>query len=200
MKSLRVQEKKNPKAKRTTAMVNTQNSKAYFSLSCIEDISPYYRLTAYQVEGIAKDLSSDDRNLRIFAAQHIAKFVLEPAKALIDYITKGDCIKILTVKMKRRIFFLIVVLISISLCFLVQILTSNWKQLKPSPVKFPSFFPHNPKLILVPVDIAAGPYDLWIKSASIIPYLISLLDSDNMVTKVSLIKHTHSNTFLLESS
>lgn len=36
-------------------------------------------------------------------------------------------------------------------------------------------------LILVTIDIAAGPYDLWIKSVSTVPYLISLLDSDNMV-------------------
>lgn len=31
------------------------------------------------------------------------------------------------------------------------------------------------------IDIAAGPYDLWIRSVSTVPYLISLLDSDNMV-------------------
>lgn len=36
-------------------------------------------------------------------------------------------------------------------------------------------------LNLVTIDIAAGPYDLWIKSVSTVPYLISLLDSDNMV-------------------
>lgn len=36
-------------------------------------------------------------------------------------------------------------------------------------------------LITFTIDIAAGPYDLWIKSVSTVPYLISLLDSDNMV-------------------
>lgn len=37
--------------------------------------------------------------------------------------------------------------------------------------------------LLLLLDIAAGPYDLWIKSVSTVPYLISLLDSDNMVNK-----------------
>ncbi|KAI7906153.1 armadillo-type protein [Cokeromyces recurvatus] len=72
------------------------------------------------------DLSSDDRSLRIFAAQYIGKFVLEPAQALIKYITEGDCIETLT------------------------------------------------------VNIAAGPYNLWIKASTTVPYLINLLDSENM--------------------
>jgi importin subunit alpha-1 len=63
-----------------------------------DDISPYYRLSTAQVEGLAKDLTSDDRSLRIVAAQHIGRFVLEPAQALIKYITEGNCIQTLTVK------------------------------------------------------------------------------------------------------
>lgn len=49
------------------------------------------------MEGIAKDLTGDDRTLRIVATQHIGKFVLEPAQALIKYIAEGDCIQTLTV-------------------------------------------------------------------------------------------------------
>lgn len=49
------------------------------------------------MEGLAKDLTSDDKALRIVAAQHIGKFVLEPAKALIKYITEGNCIETLAV-------------------------------------------------------------------------------------------------------
>lgn len=63
----------------------------------IEEISPYYRLSTEQVEALAKDLSGEDKDARIEAAQHIGKFVLEPAKALIKYITEGDCIETLTV-------------------------------------------------------------------------------------------------------
>ncbi|ORZ10426.1 armadillo-type protein [Absidia repens] len=33
------------------------------------------------------------------------------------------------------------------------------------------------------MDIAAGPYDLWIKSISMVPYLINLLDSDNAILR-----------------
>ena len=62
-----------------------------------EEISPYYRLSTAQVEALAKDLTGDDAAARIEAAQHIGKFVLEPAKALIKYITTGDCIETLTV-------------------------------------------------------------------------------------------------------
>ncbi|CAO3581389.1 unnamed protein product [Absidia cylindrospora] len=32
-------------------------------------------------------------------------------------------------------------------------------------------------------NIAAGPYDLWIKSISMVPYLINLLDSDNAILR-----------------
>lgn len=35
--------------------------------------------------------------------------------------------------------------------------------------------------MLISLDIAAGPYELWKKSTLAVPYLISLLDSDNMV-------------------
>lgn len=71
----------------------------------IEEISPYYRLSTDQVEALAKDLSSDDKSTRIEAAQHIGKFVLEPAKALTKYITEGDCIKTLTVSVSFTIKF-----------------------------------------------------------------------------------------------
>ncbi|KAI8646397.1 armadillo-type protein [Parasitella parasitica] len=99
-------------------------AKRFRNLTRHED--PYYRLSTEQVEGLAKDLTSNDKSLRIVAAQHIGKFVLEPAKALIKYITEGDCIESLA------------------------------------------------------VNIAAGSYDLWIKSVSTAPFLISLLDSENM--------------------
>ena len=64
-----------------------------------QDISPYYRLTQEEVQAIQKDLHSETKLVRITAAQHIAKFVLEPAQALIDYITTGDCIEALTVSL-----------------------------------------------------------------------------------------------------
>ncbi|KAI8971101.1 armadillo-type protein [Pilobolus umbonatus] len=86
-----------------------------------------------QVKAIDYDLRSEEKETRTEAAQHIAKFVVEPAKALIEYITKGDCIQLLTVL-----------------------------------------------YLFCLIDIAAGPYDLWIKSISTSPYLISLLDSDNL--------------------
>lgn len=54
-------------------------------------------MSTEQVEGLAKDLTSDDKALRIVAAQHIGKFVLEPAKPLIKYITEGNCIESLAV-------------------------------------------------------------------------------------------------------
>lgn len=40
---------------------------------------------------------------------------------------------------------------------------------------------HDRQLMLISLDIAAGPYELWKKSTLAVPYLISLLDSDNMV-------------------
>ncbi|ORE22414.1 ARM repeat-containing protein [Rhizopus microsporus] len=82
--------------------------------------------SAGQVQALANDLRSSDASTRIEAAQYIGKFVLEPAEALIKYITEEDCILALT------------------------------------------------------VNIAAGPYELWKKSTLAVPYLISLLDSDNM--------------------
>ncbi|KAI8987684.1 armadillo-type protein [Mycotypha africana] len=109
-----------------------------------EDISPYYRLTKAQVEGLSKDLNSDQRNVRVFAAQHISKFVLEPAQALIKFITEGNCIEALT-----------------------RMLSSADIEEKIEAAQTIS-------------NIAAGPYDLWIKSTSTVPYLISLLNSDNM--------------------
>jgi HEAT repeat protein len=54
-------------------------------------------LSTEQVEGLAKDLASEDKALRIVAAQHIGKFVLEPAKPLIKYISEGNCIENLAV-------------------------------------------------------------------------------------------------------
>ncbi|OAD02983.1 hypothetical protein MUCCIDRAFT_156024, partial [Mucor lusitanicus CBS 277.49] len=109
-----------------------------------EEISPYYRLSTEQVEGLAKDLTSDDKALRIVAAQHIGKFVLEPAKALIKYITEGNCIETLA-----------------------QMISGPNADEQIEAAQTIS-------------NIAAGPYDLWIKSVSTVPYLISLLDSDNM--------------------
>ncbi|KAG1111828.1 hypothetical protein G6F42_014914 [Rhizopus arrhizus] len=109
-----------------------------------EEISPYYRLSTEQVEGLAKDLASDDKTLRIVAAQHIGKFVLEPAKALIKYITEGNCIETLA-----------------------QMISGSNSDEQIEAAQTIS-------------NIAAGPYDLWIKSVSTVPYLISLLDSDNM--------------------
>jgi hypothetical protein len=67
------------------------------NISIIEEISPYYRLSIAQVEALAEDLAGDDKTARIEACQHIGKFVLEPAKALIKYISEGDCIQTLTV-------------------------------------------------------------------------------------------------------
>jgi HEAT repeat protein len=65
----------------------------------LEDISPYYRLSNEQVEALSSDLkNTGDKNVRLEAAQYIGKFVLEPAQALIAYITKGDCIDSLAVK------------------------------------------------------------------------------------------------------
>lgn len=49
------------------------------------------------MEELADDLKSNDKSLRLEAAQYLAKFVLEPSQALIDYISKGDCIETLTV-------------------------------------------------------------------------------------------------------
>ncbi|KAI7876332.1 ARM repeat-containing protein [Lichtheimia hyalospora FSU 10163] len=62
-----------------------------------EDIDPYYRLTPEQVNALASDLKSDEKQVRMVAAQHLSKFILEPAQALIDYITQGDCMEALTV-------------------------------------------------------------------------------------------------------
>ncbi|KAJ8663995.1 hypothetical protein O0I10_000271 [Lichtheimia ornata] len=61
-----------------------------------EDIDPYYRLTPEQVNALASDLKSDEKQVRMVAAQHLSKFILEPAQALIDYITQGDCMEALT--------------------------------------------------------------------------------------------------------
>ncbi|KAI8340352.1 armadillo-type protein [Choanephora cucurbitarum] len=109
-----------------------------------QDISPYYRLTQEEVQAIQKDLHSETKQVRITAAQHIAKFVLEPAQALIDYITNGDCIEALT-----------------------RMLTGSDLDEQIEAAQTIS-------------NIAAGPSNLWIKSTSTVPYLISLLDSDNL--------------------
>ncbi|CEP10345.1 hypothetical protein [Parasitella parasitica] len=109
-----------------------------------EEISPYYRLSTEQVEGLAKDLTSNDKSLRIVAAQHIGKFVLEPAKALSKYITEGNCIE-----------------------SLAQMISGPNSDEQVEAAQTLS-------------NIAAGSYDLWIKSVSTAPFLISLLDSDNM--------------------
>ncbi|KAI8366519.1 armadillo-type protein [Blakeslea trispora] len=109
-----------------------------------QDINPYYRLNEEQVRAIQKDLQSEAKLVRITAAQHIAKFVLEPAQALIDYITTGDCIESLT-----------------------RMLTGSDLDEQVEAAQTIS-------------NIAAGPSNLWIKSTSTVPYLISLLDSDNL--------------------
>ncbi|KAL1933770.1 hypothetical protein VTP01DRAFT_7860 [Rhizomucor pusillus] len=108
-----------------------------------EDIDPYYRLTPAQVEDLKNDLKSSDKESRLEAAHYIAKFVLEPAQVLIDYITQGDCIESLT-----------------------RMLSSSDPEEQLQAAKTIS-------------DIAAGPYDLWIKSISTVPYMITLLASDN---------------------
>lgn len=54
-------------------------------------------MTPGQVQALANDLRSSDASTRIEAVQYIGKFVLEPAEALIKYITEGDCILALTV-------------------------------------------------------------------------------------------------------
>lgn len=63
-----------------------------------EDIDPYYRLTTDQVNDLARDLKSTDKDRRADALQYLSKFVVEPAQALIDYIVQGDCIDTLTVR------------------------------------------------------------------------------------------------------
>ncbi|KAF7722652.1 hypothetical protein EC973_002862 [Apophysomyces ossiformis] len=109
-----------------------------------EDIDPYYRLTPSQVQAMAKDLKSSDKKVRVDAVQSLGKFVLEPAQALIDYITQGDCIETLTSMLSG---------------------TEPDEQMQ---------------AIQTISNIAAGPYNLWIKSISTVPYLILFLDSDNM--------------------
>ncbi|KAG1212886.1 hypothetical protein G6F68_002221 [Rhizopus microsporus] len=106
-----------------------------------DEISPYYRLTPGQVQALANDLRSSDASTRIEAAQYIGKFVLEPAEALIKYITEEDCILALTVSPNLE------------------------EQIEAAQTIS---------------NIAAGPYELWKKSTLAVPYLISLLDSDNM--------------------
>ncbi|KAI8373036.1 armadillo-type protein [Radiomyces spectabilis] len=111
------------------------------------DIDPYYRLSAAQVEELARDLRSGEKTVRLEALEYLGKFLLEPAQALIDYITQGDCIATLT-----------------------RMLSS-----------------HDPDEIIqsakVISNIAAGPYSLWIKSVSTVPYLIGLLNSDNVTLR-----------------
>ncbi|KAG0185039.1 hypothetical protein DFQ28_010070 [Apophysomyces sp. BC1034] len=109
-----------------------------------EDIDPYYRLTTSQVQAIAQDLKSTEKKVRLDAVQSLGKFVLEPAQALIDYITQGDCIEALTNMLSG---------------------TEPDEQMQ---------------AIQTISNIAAGPYDLWIKSISTVPYLVLFLDSDNM--------------------
>ncbi|ORX49901.1 ARM repeat-containing protein [Hesseltinella vesiculosa] len=60
------------------------------------DIEPYYRLTQEQTEALAQDLRSNNKTTRMIAIQSLGKFVVEPAEALIQYITQGDCMQILT--------------------------------------------------------------------------------------------------------
>ncbi|KAI8879422.1 ARM repeat-containing protein [Backusella circina FSU 941] len=109
-----------------------------------EDISPYYRLSNDQVVSLSLDLrNNEDKNVRLEAAQYIGKFVLEPAQALIDYITKGDCIDTLA-----------------------QMITSDDPEEKIQAAQTLS-------------NIAAGPYELWLRSVSVAPQLIKHLGSDD---------------------
>lgn len=65
----------------------------------VEDIDPYYRLTVEQVESLAHDLQSFDKKTRMDALQHLGKFVVEPAEALITYIVEGNCMETLMVRL-----------------------------------------------------------------------------------------------------
>ncbi|KAG0164608.1 hypothetical protein DFQ30_009704 [Apophysomyces sp. BC1015] len=116
-----------------------------------EDIDPYYRLTTSQVQAIAQDLKSTEKKVRLDAVQSLGKFVLEPAQALIDYITQGDCIEALT-----------------------NMLSGTEPDEQMQAIQTISM------ILMLGSDIAAGPYDLWIKSISTVPYLVLFLDSDNM--------------------
>ncbi|SAM08859.1 hypothetical protein [Absidia glauca] len=112
-----------------------------------EDIDPYYRLTTEQVESLAHDLQSFDKKTRMDALQHLGKFVVEPAEALITYIVEGNCMETL-----------------------MHLLASAEMDEKIQVVETIS-------------NIAAGAYDLWIKSICMVPTLIDLLDSENTVLR-----------------
>ncbi|CAO3662792.1 unnamed protein product [Rhizopus stolonifer] len=109
-----------------------------------DDISPYYRMTSAQVEGLAKRLKSKEAIIRKDAISYLGERVLEPAEALIQYISHGDCIQVLT-----------------------QMITGPDIEEQIEATKTIS-------------NIAAGPYELWKQSILTIPYLIALLDSENM--------------------
>lgn len=54
-------------------------------------------MTSAQVEGLAKRLRSKEAIIRRDAVSYLGERVLEPAEALIQYISHGDCIQVLTV-------------------------------------------------------------------------------------------------------
>ncbi|KAI8074566.1 armadillo-type protein [Gongronella butleri] len=51
-----------------------------------------------QTTALARDLRSTNKVARMEAIQSLGKFVVEPAEALIEYITQGDCMEVLTVR------------------------------------------------------------------------------------------------------
>ncbi|CAO3648836.1 unnamed protein product [Cunninghamella blakesleeana] len=112
-----------------------------------KDIDPYYRLNTMQVQSLAYDLSSSEKNIRMEAIQYLGKFVLEPAEALLSFIIEGSCIETLT-----------------------RLLTGTEMD-------------EQIRVVQTISNIAAGPYDIWIKSISTIPYLINLLDSENVTLR-----------------
>ncbi|KAI8081290.1 armadillo-type protein [Halteromyces radiatus] len=112
-----------------------------------EDIDPYYRLNTAQVQSLAQDLKSTDKKIRLDAIHYLAKFVVEPAEALMTYIVEGNCMETLT-----------------------HLLSSAEVDEQIEVVKTIS-------------NIAAGAYDLWAKSICMVPYLITLLDSENNVLR-----------------
>ncbi|CAO3654270.1 unnamed protein product [Cunninghamella echinulata] len=112
-----------------------------------KDIDPYYRLNTMQVQSLAHDLSSSNKEVRMEALKYLGKFVLEPAEALLTFIIEGNCIETLT-----------------------RLLTGTE-------------IDEQIRVVQAISNIAAGPYDIWIRSISTIPYLINLLDSENLTLR-----------------
>ncbi|KAI8329420.1 armadillo-type protein [Chlamydoabsidia padenii] len=112
-----------------------------------EDIDPYYRLTIEQVDALAHDLKSYDKAIRLDALQHLSKFVVEPAEALITWIVEGNCME--------------------TLAYLLASAEVD-EQIK---------------VVETISNIAAGAYDLWLKSTCMVPTLIDLLDVEHSVLR-----------------